>query len=378
MKVRSAKAMIIVLVGCAIVFGAIFGFIAFRNAMMAQYFATLTMPPTPVSVAEVKEIAWTRTISAIGTLQARNGVDISPQVAGTVQKILFESGQTVKKGDELVHLDADQEKADLRSQQAEQSYAVVTASRYRTLSADQVVSQSTRDRAEADLNVNNAKIASIEAAIRKKVIEAPFDGVLGVRKIDVGQYLQAGTPIVNLQDLSVMYDDFSLSQKDLPYITIGQALKLTVDAYPGKVFEGRIEAIEPRVDATSGMVLVRGYFENPEGLLRPGMFSQIEVVLPNAENLVVIPQTAISYSLTGDTVFVIREPKKGEGDEKVHPTAERVNVTVKRRSDDLVAVDGLKAGDRVVTAGQLKLRNNAPVDILPQDLQTKPATVPLN
>ena len=377
MKVRSVKAIIIVLIGCGVVFGAVFGFIAFRNAMMAEYFATHKAPPTPVSVAEAKEMDWVKSLPAIGTLQARNGVDVSPQVAGSVQEILFESGQHVKKGDVLVNLDADQEKADLRSQQAEQSYAMVTASRYRVLSADQVVSQSTRDRAEADLNINNAKIASIEAEIRKKVIDAPFDGVLGVRKVDVGQYLQAGTTIVNLQDLSVMYGDFTLSQKDLSSANVGQALRLTADAYPDKVFEGKIEAIEPKVDSSSGMVQVRGTFDNAEGLLRPGMFVKIEVVLPTADKVVVIPQAAISYSLTGDTVFIVKESKPAGSDKPVL-TVERTNVLVKMQNDEFVVVDGLKVGDRVVTAGQMKLRNEAQIEILPGDAQKKPETVPLN
>ena len=414
MKMPSVKAIVIVVVGCGVVFGAVFGFILFRNAKMAEYFATHKPPPTAVSAAKAEEEDWTLTLSAIGTLQAQNGVDVSPEVAGAVREIRFESGQTVKQGDVLVNLDTEQEKADLRSQQAEQSYAMVTASRYRVLSAGDVVSQSTRDRAEADLNVNNAKIASINAEIQKKIITAPFDGVLGVRKVDVGQYLQAGTTIVNLQNLAIMYCDFTLPQKDIANIKVGQRLVLSVDAYSGKTFEGTIEAIEPRIDATSGMVAVRGRFDNREHLLRPGMFATVEVVLPDAAKVVVIPQQAISYSLSGDTVFVIRKAgemmdkekqQKNENDQKGQQTGtdqkdskdeesetaeisettdrdalavERANIKVGMQDGERVAVEGLKAGDQVVTAGQLKLRNGALVEIVPDNPQKKPDPVPLN
>jgi membrane fusion protein, multidrug efflux system len=361
-----AKRMIIMLAGSAIVFGGVFGFVAFKNHMIKQFFATMPKPVISVTTAKAKLVEWRVVVPAVGTLQAVNGVDISGATAGLVKAITFESGQDVKKGQVLVQLDTDVEMGDLRSAQAELGLAKTSHDRNIKLVRSDTVSVAALERTEAELKVKQAKVAGLQAQIAKKTITAPFDGRLGVRKIDLGQYVQPGQMVVNLQDLSLMLCDFAVSQKDLSLLGVGQMVRMTTDAWPGAAFEGQVAAIEPLVDAKTGMVSVQARFPNAEGRLRPGMFARIEIERPSGAPVVTVPGSAIAYNLHGDAVFVIKGETGADG--KTVSKAERAVVSVGERKDGLVVIkSGVAAGDVVVTSGQVKLEHGSLVSVAAGD-----------
>jgi membrane fusion protein (multidrug efflux system) len=370
------KKLIFVLLGCALIFGGVFGFISFKNRMIAQYFASMPKPTIPVTATKASQQNWARTVSSIGVLEAIHGVDISSEVAGTVQEILFESGQQVNKGDVLVKLDSDVEQADLRSAQAQLNLAQNDATRARALAPNKTISVSSLDKAESDAKVAIAAVGRLTATIAKKTVNAPFGGVLGIRKINLGQYVDAGTPLVNAQDLSAMLVNFGVSQKDLPNLTAGQEIRMTVDTYPGRVFSGKITTIAPLIDEKTGMIAVQGRFENSDRSLRPGMYARLDVILPDLQQVVIVPHTAISYSLYGNAVFVIKHSKDDKG--KDLATVDRALVeTGARRGGWIIVTKGIKAGDEIVTSGQLKLDIGAQVSVSADQALTPPETLPL-
>lgn len=355
------KRMAIMLTASVVVFGGVLGFVQFKQMMIKQYFATMPKPVIPVTVEPAKAEQWRDSVQAVGTLAAVNGVDISAANSGLVVDIAFQSGQAVKKGQMLLRLDSDVEKASLRSAQAEADLARISANRQRQLVKSDAVSQAAVDKAEAELKVKEAQVASLRAQIDKKQVHAPFDGVLGVRKVDLGQFIQSGEAIVNLQDLSVMLADFSLSQRDLELASVGRSIRMTTDSYPGHVFEGTIAAIEPQVDAKTGMVLAQAKFPNPDGKLRPGMFARIEILREAVAQVVTVPVEAVSYNLHGDAVFVIEDGADG-------PQAARQVVQLGERKDGRVVIlKGLSAGASVVTTGQLKLEHGSKVQVAGAD-----------
>lgn len=355
------KRMIIMLVASGVIFGGVFGFVQFKNTMIKNYFATMPKPVVAVTAQPAVAEQWRNTVPAVGTLQAVNGVDISSSVSGLVKDIAFQSGQTIKKGQLLVRLDADVEQTDLRSAQADADLARISANRQRTLVRTDAVSQAAVDKAEAELKVKEAKVAGIRATIEKKAVFAPFDGILGVRKVDLGQYVQPGQAIVNLQDLSVMLADFTVSQKELAALQVGAVIAMTTDAWPGRVFEGAIAALEPRVDDKTGMIGVQGRFPNADGALRPGMFARIEVVRAALSQVVTVPVSAVAYNLHGDSVFVVKDGADGK-------EAVRTFVQLGDRREGKVAVlKGVNAGDLVVTSGQVKLDTGSKVEIRADD-----------
>lgn len=367
-----AKRLIIMLAGSAVVFGGVFGFVAFKNTMIKQYFATLPKPVVTVTIATAAQEDWRATVPAVGTLQAVNGVDIAGSMAGLIKEIAFQSGQEVKRGQVLARLDADVEQGDLRSAEAELGLARTSYDRNVALLRSNTVSVAALEKTEAELKVRQAKVAGLHAQIAKKTVNAPFDGVLGVRKIDLGQYVQPGQVIVNLQDLSLMLCDFSVSQKELAAVSVGQPVRMSADAWPGQGFDGTIAAIEPLVDAKTGMVTVQAKFPNPDRRLRPGMFAKIEIARAATEKVVTVPISAVSYNLHGDAVFVVRDGAEGK------TTAERAVVQLGERKDGVVVVrQGVKPGDRVVTSGQVKLENGSLVQIAVDDPLKTPAKTAL-
>jgi membrane fusion protein (multidrug efflux system) len=360
------KRMIFMLAGSAIVFGGVFGFVAFRNHMIKQYFATLPKPVVAVTTAKAQLIDWHNVVPAVGTLQAVNGVDISGSMAGLVKSIAFDSGQDVKKGQVLVQLDTDVEAGDLRSAQAELALARTSYDRSAALLKSNTVSIAALEKAEAELKVRQAKVAGLQAQIAKKTIMAPFDGRLGVRKIDLGQYVQPGQMVVNLQDLSLMLCDFTVSQKDLALVSVGQSVRMSTDAWPGAGFEGQVAAIEPLVDAKTGMISVQARFSNAEGRLRPGMFARIEIARPLGAPVVTVPASAVAYNLHGDAVFVVKDEAGADG--KTISKAARAVVSVGERKDGLVIIkSGVAGGDVVVTSGQVKLEHGSLVSVASSD-----------
>ncbi|MGE5475351.1 MAG: efflux RND transporter periplasmic adaptor subunit [Bacteroidales bacterium] len=368
----NVKRMAIMLGVSGVVFGGVFGFVQFKNKMIKDYFANMPKPVVSVTAQPAVAEQWRNTVPAVGTLQAVNGVDIAASVSGLVKEIAFQSGQNVKKGQLLVRLDTDVEQTDLRSAQADADLARISANRQRTLVRTDAVSQAAVDKAEAELKVKEAKVAGIRASIDKKAVFAPFDGILGVRKVDLGQYVQPGQAIVNLQDLSVMLADFTVSQKDLAALQVGAAITMTTDAWPGRVFEGSIAALEPKVDDKTGMIAVQGRFPNGDGSLRPGMFARIEVTRPAMAAVVTVPVASVAYNLHGDSVFVVKAAADGSKE------AVRTFVTLGDRRDGKVAIlQGVASGDLVVTSGQVKLDTGTKVELRADDplktAEAKPA-----
>lgn len=352
------KRILIMLVFAGLLFGGVFGFVEFRNRMIAQFFASQPAPVVPVTAEPARLDHWQQLVPAVGTLRAVNGVDVAASTAGLVQSIAFQSGQRVAAGQLLVKLDADVELAQLRQAQAQLELARTSVSRARTLARSNNVPEAALDKAESELKVADAQVAALKAQIDKKSIVAPFDGVLGVRKVDVGQYLQPGAPIVTLQDLSVMLADFSISQKDLAQVAVGQTVSLTTDAWPGRRFAGVVSAIDPLVEAKSGMVRVQARLPNPDGALRPGMFAKVEVAQPARRKVVTVPQSAIAYNLYGDSVFVVEEGPEGG------KTVARAMVDLgERRDGRVVVLNGIEPGRLVVTSGQMKLENGTRVTV---------------
>jgi membrane fusion protein (multidrug efflux system) len=361
-----AKRMIIMLAGSVLVFGGVFGFVAFKNHMIKQYFATLPKPVVAVTTATATLTDWRAVVPAVGTLQAVNGVDIAGAMAGLIKSIGFESGQDVKKGQVLAQLDSDVEMGDLRSAQAELALARTSYDRNVKLLRSDTVSVAALEKSEAELKVKQAKVGVLQAQIAKKTITAPFDGRLGVRKVDLGQYLQPGQAVVNLQDLSLMLCDFSVSQKDLSLVSVGQPVRMTTDAWPERAFEGFIGAIEPLVDAKTGMVSVQARFPNADGHLRPGMFARIEIERPMGAPVVTVPASAVAYNLHGDAVFVVKQETGADG--KTISKAERAVVSLGERRDGMVVIkSGIAPGDVVVTSGQVKLEHGSLVSISASD-----------
>jgi membrane fusion protein (multidrug efflux system) len=317
----------------------------------------------PVATIVVKEQPWTSTIPAIGLLASVRGVDVSAATAGLVRNIAFDSGAKVTAGQVLVELDTSVEQAELRSSEADLPRLDAEYARQRDLTARGFAAQAKLQEARAGYEAQVARIAALRALIERRVITAPFDGVLGIRLVDKGQYLQPGTRIANLQDLSAMRVRFIVSQRDLAHITVGQTVRVTVDAYADQAFAGAITAIEPQVDVQSGVVQIQAEIPNADSRLRPGMFARLEIVLPEQKNVLAVPVVAVSYNLYGESLYVVREGKPG-ADGKPTLTVERVTVKTGEQQDgQVVIVEGLKANDRVVTLGQLRLQNGAAVTL---------------
>jgi len=356
------KRIIVVLVASGVVFGGVLGFVQFRQHMIKSFFANAPKPVVTVTATPAVMQDWRAVVPAVGTLQAVNGVNISSSVSGLVRTIAFQSGQDIRRGQPLLHLDSDVELGDLRSAEAEMALARVTYNRNVALLRSDTVSQAALDKVDAELKVKAARVTGLRATIAKKTILAPFDGTLGVRKVDLGQYLEPGDTIVNLQDLSRMLCDFTVSQKELGAVSVGQTVRMTTDAWPGETFEGTVAALEPQIDAKTGMIGIQASFPNAQRRLRPGMFAKIAIARAEIEHAVTVPNSAVSYNLHGDAVFVVKESTGADG--KTVRTVERRVVQMGDRRDGLVMVrQGVDAGELVVTSGQVKLENGSPVDI---------------
>jgi membrane fusion protein (multidrug efflux system) len=311
-----------------------------------------------ISTAVVHAEAWPDTLTAVGSVSAAQGVIVSPEIAGTVSELDFESGATVKQGDLLLRLDTSTEEAQLRAAEAQADWAKVTAERTRQLRADKTVSQSDLDQAEATLKQDNANAENIRATIEKKTIRAPFAGKLGIRLVNLGEQLDVGKSIVSLQSLSPVVVDFSLPQQEFAKLQTGLKVKAVADAYPTNEFEGEIMAINPDLDLATRSVRVRAKFENSEELLRAGMFARVTVVLPQENPVEVIPSTALLSAPYGDSVFIVTPDKAGSTNLTVHQAFIRTGRT---RGDYVSVESGLKDGDKVASAGIFKLRNGLTV-----------------
>lgn len=362
------KRMAVMLVGAGVVFGGVYGFIQFKNMKIAEFFANMPKPVVTVTVADAKAETWSTTVPAVGTLRAFNGVDVTAAVPGQIQKILFKSGQEAKAGQTLVVLDSDILQANRDAAEADAQLTEANYKRVSSLKEGAVVSQARIDENLFAMQAAKARVAALDAEISKKTITAPFDGKLGIRRVDVGEYIQPGTAIVNLQDLTNLRVEFSVGQRDVREVVPGRTIQVFADVVPGKTFTGEITSLEPKVDPATGVVRVEGSLPNLDGILRPGMFVSVQVDLADEREVVVIPESAVSYNLYGDFAYVV-EPKAEGAD---HPTVRRVIVEAGDRRDGMVVIEtGVEAGETVVTSGQLKLSPGMQIDAASEPL-TRP------
>ncbi len=357
-----AKRMIIMLVAVGLVLGGVFGFQMMKARIIKHVMASFANPPQTVSTTVASLQDWRASIGAVGSLTAVQGANLSLEVPGIVTEIDFRSGENVQKGQVLLRLRADDQIAQLHALQATAELARINYDRDLKQYRAQAVSQATLDTDAATLKNDEAQVAAQQALVDQKILRAPFSGTLGIRAVDLGEYLQAGTTVVGLQSLDPMFADFYLPQQDLSRISVGQPVTATIDAYPGKTFPGRIMAINPAVDPNSRNVQVRADLPNPDHLLRPGMFATLDIESGAPEPHITLPQTAVAYNSYGDSVFVVVHKAAAKGAPSLF--AEETFVTVgPTRGDQVAVLKGVTAGQTVVTSGQIKLHNGSPVVI---------------
>lgn len=336
---------------------------AVKAAQVNKMMSTPQMPPlTSVSTAEAKAVQWHSSLHAIGTLAPVEGVTISADADGTVVKIAAENGAAVKTGDLLVELDTTVEAAQLAAAEARAELSRVNVERAKELWDRQAVSKSEFDAASASFKQAGAEVAALKAQIAKKQLRAPFDGRVGIRMVNLGQYVARGAPLLPLQKLDPIFVNFNIPQRNLPALSIGQKVSITVDAFPGTSFEATVSAINSQVDPVTRNVSVQATIPNSKEQLRAGMFAQVEVQMPEAESLVIVPATAVAYASYGNSVFIVENVKGPDGKEFLGVRQQFVKLGPAR--GDLIAIaEGLKPGEQVVTAGVFKLRNGIPVQV---------------
>lgn len=319
-------------------------------------------PPTAVTTAEAKTVSWHASINAIGTLAPVEGATLSADADGIVSKIVAESGTAVKAGDLLVELDASVEAAQLAAAQARSELARVNIDRAKELWDRNATSKSEYDAADATFKQASADVEALKAQIAKKQVRAPFDGRVGIRLVNVGQFVARGRSLLPLQKLDPIYVNFTVPQRYLPEVANGQEIEVKVDAFPGKQFTGRITAVNSEVDAATRNISVQATLANPEETLRSGMFARVEVQLKSAEGLTVVPATSIAYASYGNSVFIVEKIKDQQGHEVLGVRQQFVKLGASR--GDLIAVtEGIKPGEQIVTSGVFKLRNGMPVQV---------------
>jgi membrane fusion protein (multidrug efflux system) len=337
--------------------------------------SAFAVPAETVSAAEVRQETWEGLLAAVGSVTAVQGVELRAELAGTVREIAFESGGTAAKGQVLVRLETSSEEAQLRSAEAQVELARLNLERARDLRAQGVTSQSDLDSRDAAFRQTTGEVDIVRAVIAKKTIRAPFAGRLGIRSVNLGQFVNPGDAIVSLHSLDPVYVDFSVPEQQLRQIERAMAVRVMTDAAPGRVFTGKVTALNPEVDAATRSIKVQATVANGGGDLRPGMFARVQLVLPESLPLLVIPATAVLHAPYGDSVFVITDVR----DEKSGVTAKQAQMTTVRLGEtrgDFVAVTmGLQPGQTIATSGVFKLRNGSPVAVdntLAPDAQSAP------
>lgn len=358
------KPMAIMLAIVGTVFAGLYFFVGFRSSMIKQMLAAMANPPQTVSVTTAAVQEWRQKLTAVGTFRAVNGADLALEASGVVEKIHFQSGESVAAGQLLLELRKDTDVARLDALKAAAELGAINLRRDQAQLKIHAASQATVDTDVANLKSATAEVAQQEAVIAQKTLRAPFAGRLGIRSVDLGQYIGAGAVIVTLQALDPIYLDFFLPQQALNGVEVGQTIAATVDTFPGQSFTGRIAAINSKVDQSSRNVQVRASLPNADHKLRPGMFASVEIAIGEPERLVTLPQTAIVYAPYGNSVFLAQK-----GDGKTAPQGAglvarqsfvRLGAT---RGDQIAVMEGLPEGAAVVTAGQIKLRNGTPLKI---------------
>lgn len=357
------KRMVIMLIAVGLVFAGVFGFEAFKNKMIHTAIASLSNPPQTVSTIVARSEKWSNKLEAVGNVRAINGVLLSSQVAGTIAAIHFRAGTQVKQGALLIELSAADDIAHLEALKATTELARITYERDKTLASTKAVSAQTADSDKWTLKNDEAQVAQQQALVNYKFIKAPFSGRIGIRQADLGQYVAAGTAVVALQQLDPIYVDFYLPQQSLAQIKVDQQVTANVDTYPGVHFSGEISAINSLVDPATRNVLVRATFKNPEDQLLPGMFATVDVDIGVPQNYVTLPQTAIAYNSYGNLVYLVESKGKNDKGQPQLFARQTFVTTGSTRGDQIAVLSGVKEGNTVVTAGQVKLHNGTPLVI---------------
>lgn len=359
----TVKRLLLVLVPTVLVLGAVFGMKWYGNKMMNEFVNAMPPPPVTISSAKVTPMVWENRLEAIGTLVAVNGVDLTTEVGGLVTAIHFDSGQRVERGQRLLTLDADTERAELERLKTLAELAEVTLRRRRQLFEMEAISKAEFDAAQAEAAAARAAVTAQAARLAQKELRAPFAGELGLRRVSLGQYLAPGTAIVTLQSVDPIELDFSLPEQQAAVVRPGLAVTASVDAWPDQRFSGEVIAVEPRVDPATRNFGLRARLANPEGRLKPGAFARVTLELPGQREVLALPRTAISYNSFGTSVYVVRpvaEPREGQPTLEVQRKFVRLG---EARGDYVAILEGLEPGEEVATSGLLKLRNGQPVFI---------------
>ena len=334
------------------------GFNLFKGFMMKKFMAGNSQPPQTVTTTLVKYADWQPEISAVGSVRAVRGVDITTEVTGLVRSVDFRSGEDARRGQVLVRLNSDADVATLHSLEAAADLAATVYARDKMQFEAQAISQALLDSDAADLKNRKAQAAAQAALVEKKILRAPFDGRLGITTVNPGQYLNTGDKVVTLQELDPVYVDFRLPQEQLAQVHPGLEVRLTLDAFPGESFPGKINAVDPLVDSGSRNFQAEATVANPARKLLPGMFVRVTVLSGAQQRYLTLPQTSITFNPYGSTVFLVEKDAKGKR------TAQQGFVTTgPTRGDQIAVLKGIKEGDEVVTSGQLKLKNGTPLDI---------------
>jgi len=354
--------MVIMLIVAGVIFGGIFGYKGFQSSMMNKSLAAGTVPVVTVSATEAAVEEWQPQISAVGSLRAVHGVDVTTEVAGLVQSVDFKSGDNVKAGQVLVQLNADTDIAKLQTLTASRDLARSVYERSKKQFLVKAVSQASLDADEADLKVKQAEVAQQQAQVDKKTIRAPFAGRLGISAVNLGQYLNPGDEIVTLQALDSVYVDFYLPQQELSRVTLGQTVVASLDVAPDQEFTGRISAISSKVDPETRNVQIEAIIANPQHKLLPGMYATLNIQAGPANRYLTIPRTSVTFNSYGETVYAIESTEGTDGISS--KLAKQIFVTVgSSRGDQVAILKGIKEGDIVVTSGQLKLKNGSRVNV---------------
>ena len=360
---RSAGKWIVAVIAVVAVIAGLGAFKFFQIRAAIAGHMSFAMPPEAITTVVVQEQQWPGTLTAVGTIKPVNGLTLRADLAGNVESIGFQSGMAVRKGDLLVQQDISEEQAQLRAAQARQQLAEANLRRFKGLLDKRVSSQSDYDATAAEYLQAQAKCQEISAVIEKKTIRAPFDGMAGIRMVNDGEYLQPGQEIVPFQSMSPIFANFTLPQQNLADVHVGSAVKVTSSGAGGKVFGGTVTAVNSIVDEATRNFLVQATLENPEGLLRPGMFVGVEVILPGTKSVLALPSTSISYAPYGDSVFVLSEMSDEKSGKTFTGVDQHFVKLGEARGDQVEILSGIQAGDEVASSGIFKLRPKAAVKV---------------
>ncbi|WP_025823659.1 efflux RND transporter periplasmic adaptor subunit [Shewanella marina] len=368
------KWILIMLIIAALAFGSVIGFNFFIKAKIDNAIANMPEPVYPVTALTLQPSEWQPTVDAIGFVEPNQGITVSNEVSGIINKIGFQNGSHVNKGQLLIGLDSKVERANLQAKLVQLPAVKGDYQRLLKLYKQKSVSQQDLDNAEAKYLALNADIESLKATINRREIRAPFAGLVGIRNVNLGDYIQMGTNLVQLEDLTSMKIRFTVPQTQLSKIAVGQQVQVMVDAYPAKPFIGQISAIEPAVFQQSGLIQVQAKIPNDDLHLRSGMFAKVAIILPKLEQQFVLPQTAINFTLYGNSIYLIQDHSK---DGKTTERVKQIDIHVLERNGNNALVSGdIKAGEKIVTSGQISLSNNSKVHIVENDALAVPATMP--